>query len=244
MPSQSSVLSPQSPSAVVHLREVTKVYGHGDTAVRAVDQVNLQACPGELVLILGPSGAGKTTLLSLIGGLLRPTSGSIQIAGTELTALSPAALSQFRLRQLGFVFQFFQLLMALTARENVELVLRLGGCAGPHARQRAEELLVRFGLGSRLQHLPRMLSGGEQQRVALARALALQPPVVIADEPTGSLDSHSGEQVIRLLRKLVDEEHRTVIVASHDLRIQQVASRVFRCKDGHLEELPALQSSL
>ncbi|MGH9429031.1 MAG: ABC transporter ATP-binding protein, partial [Terriglobia bacterium] len=169
---------------------------------------------------------------------------SIQVAGTELTALSPTALSQFRLRQLGCVFQFFQLLTALTARENVELVLRLGGCTFPQARQRAEELLARFGLGNRLQHLPRMLSGGEQQRVALARALALQPPVVIADEPTGSLDSHSGEQVIRLLRQLVDEEHRTVSVASHDLRLQQVASRVFRCEDGHLEELPALQPSL
>lgn len=225
---------------LVHLREVTKIYGRRETAVRAVDQVNLQVCPGELVLILGPSGAGKTTLLSLIGGLLHPTSGSIQVAGTELTILSPTALSQFRLRQLGFVFQFFQLLTALTARENVELILRLGGYALPQARQRAEELLVRFGLGNRLQHLPRMLSGGEQQRVALARALALQPPVVIADEPTGSLDSHSGEQVIRLLRQLVDEEQRTVIVASHDLRIQQVASRVFRCEDGHLEELPAL----
>jgi putative ABC transport system ATP-binding protein len=227
--------------SLVQLREVTKVYGRGETAVRAVDQVNLHACPGELVLILGPSGAGKTTLLSLIGGLLHPTSGSIQVAGTELTTLSPTALSQFRLRQLGFVFQFFQLLTALTARENVELVLRLGGCALPQARQRAEELLVRFGLGNRLQHLPRMLSGGEQQRVALARALALQPPVVVADEPTGSLDSHSGEQVIRLLRQLVDEEHRTVIVASHDLRLQQVASRIFRCKDGHLEEQPTLQ---
>ena len=236
--------SSHHPEPLVHLREVTKVYGHGDTAVRAVDQVNLQASSGELVLILGPSGAGKTTLLSLIGGLLHPTSGSIHIAGTELTTLSPTALSRFRLHQLGFVFQFFQLLTALTARENVELILRLGGYASPQARQHAEELLVRFGLGNRLQHLPRMLSGGEQQRVALARALALQPPVVIADEPTGSLDSHSGEQVIRLLRQLVDEEQRTVIVASHDLRIQQVASRVFRCKDGRLEELPTLRLAL
>jgi putative ABC transport system ATP-binding protein len=243
MSSQSSTLSSQSPSAAVRLREVTKTYGYGETAVRAVDHVTFKASPGELVLILGPSGAGKTTLLSLIGGLLHPTSGSIQVAGTELTTLSARALSQFRLRQLGFVFQFFQLLAALTARENVELILRLGGCASPQAQQRAEELLVRFGLGNRLRHLPRMLSGGEQQRVALARALALQPPVVIADEPTGSLDSHSGEQVIRLLRQLVDEEHRTVIVASHDLRLRQVASRVFRCEDGRLEELPALRPS-
>jgi putative ABC transport system ATP-binding protein len=220
----------------VQLRDVTKIYGHGETAVRAVDHVTFNAYPGELVFILGPSGAGKTTLLSLIGGLLHPTTGSIHVAGTELTTLSLAALSQFRLRQIGFVFQFFQLLAALTARENVEIVLRLGGWTLSEARRRAEELLERFGLGNRLHHLPQMLSGGEQQRVALARALALQPPVVIADEPTGSLDSHSGEGVIRLLRQLVDEEQRTVIVASHDLRIQQVASRVFRCEDGRLKE--------
>lgn len=221
---------------LVQLRDVTKIYGHGETAVRAVDHVTFNAYPGELVFILGPSGAGKTTLLSLIGGLLHPTTGSIHVAGTELTTLSLAALSQFRLRQIGFVFQFFQLLAALTARENVEIVLRLGGWTLSEARRRAEELLERFGLGNRLHHLPQMLSGGEQQRVALARALALQPPVVIADEPTGSLDSHSGEGVIRLLRQLVDEEQRTVIVASHDLRIQQVASRVFRCEDGRLKE--------
>lgn len=222
---------------LVQLHDVTKIYGRGETAVCAVDHVTFSVRPGELMLILGPSGAGKTTLLSLIGGLLHPTSGSIHVAGTELTTLSLAASSRFRLRQIGFVFQFFQLLTALTARENVEIVLRLGGWAVPQARQRAEELLDRFGLGNRLHHLPRMLSGGEQQRVALARALALQPPVVIADEPTGSLDSHSGEEVIRLLRQLVDEEQRTVIIASHDLRIRQVASRVFRCEDGRLEEL-------
>ena len=232
-----SELQTLNSAPLVQLHEVTKIYGHGDTAVRAVNQVNLQAYPGELVLILGPSGAGKTTLLSLIGGLLHPTSGLIQVAGRELTTLSPTALSQFRLQQLGFVFQFFQLLTALTARENVEVVLRLGGWAAPHARRRAEELLDRFGLGNRLHHLPRMLSGGEQQRVALARALALQPPVVIADEPTGSLDSQSGEEVIRLLRRLANEEKRTVIIASHDLRIRQVASRVLRCEDGRLAEL-------
>jgi putative ABC transport system ATP-binding protein len=237
---------PQTPNAapIVQLHDVTKIYGYGETAVRAVAQINLQMCSGELVLILGPSGAGKTTLLSLIGGLLHPTSGSIQVAGIELTTLSPTALARFRLRQLGFVFQFFQLLTALTARENIEIVLRLGGWSSFQARQRAEELLIRFGLENRLHHLPRMLSGGEQQRVALARALALRPPVVIADEPTGSLDSHSGEHVIRLLRQLVDEERRTVIVASHDLRIKQVASRVFRCEDGHLEELSELRQSL
>ncbi len=233
---QSSVLSPQSSSVLIHLQEVSKIYGTGETAVRAVDRVSLSVQTGELVLILGPSGAGKTTLLALIGGLLHPTSGTIQVAGAELHTLSPSALSRFRLQQIGFVFQFFQLLSALTARENVEVVLRLGGSAPKAARQRAEELLVRLGLGARLTHLPAELSGGEKQRVALARALALHPPLLIADEPTGSLDSRSGEEVIRLLRQLVDEEHHTVLIASHDQRIAPVASRVLRCEDGRLVE--------
>jgi putative ABC transport system ATP-binding protein len=231
--SQVSSLKSQASSLII-LQDASKIYGTGDSAVRAVQHVNLKIQAGELVLILGPSGAGKTTLLSLIGGLLSPTTGTIHVAGTALHTLSPAARSQFRLRQIGFVFQFFQLLEALTARENVEVVLRLGGYARQAARQRAEELLTGLRLGSRLSHLPRELSGGEKQRVALARALALQPSLIIADEPTGSLDSHSGEEVIRLLRRLVDEEYRTVLIASHDQRIVPVASRVLRCEDGIL----------
>jgi putative ABC transport system ATP-binding protein len=229
-------LKPQASSLVI-LQDVSKIYGRGESAVRAVDRVNLTVQPGEFVLILGPSGAGKTTLLSLIGGLVQPSQGMIRVAGSALHTLSPAALSRFRLRQIGFVFQFFQLLSALTARENVEVVLRLGGYSSRMARQQAEELLHRFGLGHRLSHLPEQLSGGEKQRVALARALALRPPLLIADEPTGSLDSHSGEDVIQLLRQLVDEEQRTVLVASHDQRIVPVASRVFRCEDGRLEKV-------
>lgn len=231
---QSSALSPQPSADLIVLQDVSKIYGAGEAAVRAVDRVNLCVQTGELVLILGPSGAGKTTLLSLIGGLLHPTSGTIAVAGAELHALSPSALSRFRLRQVGFVFQSFQLLSALTAGENVQVVLRLGGFTPRAARQRAEELLVSLGLGARLTHLPADLSGGEKQRVALARALALDPPLLIADEPTGSLDSRSGEEVIRLFRRLVDEERRTVLIASHDQRIVPVASRVLRCEDGRL----------
>ncbi len=228
--------NPQPPDAspLLVLEEVSKIYGQGATSVRAVDRVNLSVWAGELVLILGPSGAGKTTLLSLIGGLLRPTSGTVRVAGAALHRLPPAALSRFRLRQVGFVFQFFQLLPALTAQENVEVVLRLGGYSPRLARREAAALLARFGLGHRLTHLPADLSGGEKQRVALARALALRPPLIIADEPTGSLDSHSGEEVIRLLRRLVDEEQRTVLIASHDQRIIPVASRVLHCEDGRL----------
>jgi putative ABC transport system ATP-binding protein len=234
---QSSVLSPQSLYPVVHLQNVTKIYGTGKTAVRAVDDVNLRVAAGELILILGPSGAGKTTLLSLIGGLLQPTSGTVHVAGRDLGQLSSAALADVRLRQIGFVFQFFQLFDALTARENVEVPLRLVGHNISEARQQAEMLLERFGLRRRLSHRPQDLSGGEKQRVALARALALRPPLIIADEPTGSLDSRNGEEVIRLLRQLVDEEQRTVLVASHDQRIAQVATRVLQCEDGRLVDL-------
>lgn len=230
-----STSSFQSPaSSLICLQDVSKVYGQGDAAVRAVDGVNFAINAGELVLFLGPSGAGKTTLLSLIGGLLQPTNGVIHVAGADLRTLSPKALAQFRLRQIGFIFQFFQLLAALTARENVEMVLRLGGHPSHIARQEAERLLKRFGLTHRLTHLPAQLSGGEKQRVALARALALQPPIIIADEPTGSLDSHHGEEVIRLLRQLVDEEGRTVLVASHDPRLINVATRVLHCEDGRV----------
>jgi putative ABC transport system ATP-binding protein len=230
---QASSLRPPDRN-VVSLHEVRKVYGVGETAVRAVDGVNLSVPAGELVLILGPSGSGKTTLLSLIGGLLRPTSGVVQVAGNDLGQLSSAALANFRLRQIGFVFQFFQLFSSLTASENVEMPLRLAGCAAREAQQHAKFLLERFGLSQRLLYRPQNLSGGEKQRVALARALALHPPVIIADEPTGSLDSRNGEEVIRLLRQLVDDDQRTVLVASHDRRITQVATRVLRCEDGRL----------
>ncbi len=236
---QSSVLSPRSSQPVIHLQNVTKIYGSGKTAVRAVDGVSLSVPAGELVLILGPSGAGKTTLLSLIGGLLQPTTGVVRVAGSDLSQLSSTVLADFRLRQIGFVFQFFQLFSSLTARENVEIPFRLAGYAVQEARRQAEALLERFGLSKRLGHRPQDLSGGEKQRVALARALALRPPVVIADEPTGSLDSHTGEEVIRLLRELVDDEQRTVLVASHDQRITRVATQVLHCEDGRLVELSA-----
>jgi putative ABC transport system ATP-binding protein len=230
-----SELQPQAASLIA-LQHVTKIYGAGAAAVRAVDDVNISMRAGEFVLLLGPSGAGKTTLLSLIGGLLRPTSGAVRVAGQDLSHLSVHALASFRLHQIGFVFQFFQLLAALTARENVELVLRLAGRSPRTARQEAERLLHRFGLSRRLTHVPAQLSGGEKQRVALARALALQPPIIIADEPTGSLDSQQGEEVIHLLRQLVDEEGRTILVASHDPRIVHVATRVLRCEDGRVRE--------
>ncbi len=223
-----------APSAFVELEQVSKVYGTGKAAVRAVDRVSLRIEKGELVLLLGPSGAGKTTLLSLIGGLLRPTEGRVWVGGVDLSTLSRSELARLRLWQMGFIFQSFQLLSALTARENVEVVLRLAGWSSGKARRRAEDLLAFFGLEGRQGHLPAELSGGEKQRVALARALALDPPLLLADEPTGSLDAQSGEEVIRLLRRLVDEEGRTVLVASHDQRVVPAASRLVHCEDGRL----------
>ena len=231
---QLSAPSPQHLQPVIHLQNVTKIYGYGETAVPAVNGISLSVPVGELVLILGPSGAGKTTLLSLIGGLLQPTRGVIRVAGSDLGQLSSTALADFRLRQIGFVFQFFQLFSALTARENIEMPLRLAGHVAQEARHQAEVLLARFGLSQRSSHRPQDLSGGEKQRVALARALALHPPIIIADEPTGSLDSRNGEEVIRFLRQLVDDEQRTVLVASHDQRLMQVATRILHCEDGYL----------
>lgn len=238
-PPQSAVGSSEVLQNLISLHDVHKVYGIGETAVHAVNGVTLHLNTGELVLLLGPSGAGKTTLLSLIGGLLQPTRGTIHIAGTDLHTLTPTALADFRLHQIGFVFQFFQLFAALTSCENVEVPFRLAGYSSLEARQQAEVLLARFGLGKRLSHRPSDLSGGEKQRVALARALALRPPLIIADEPTGSLDSRNGEEIIRLLRQLVEDERRTVLVASHDQRITQIATRVLHCEDGRLVELEA-----
>lgn len=236
LPSTHQAQSSSSVSSLILLHNVSKSYGSGEAIVHAVNQVNLTVQAGELILLLGPSGSGKTTLLSLIGGLVQPTSGAIVVAGTDVCNLTPKALAQFRLRQIGFVFQFFQLFAALTAQENVEVTLRLGGYPPQTARREAESLLNRFGLERRLRRLPSQLSGGEKQRVALARALALQPPIIIADEPTGSLDSRTGEEVILLLRQLVDEEGRTVLVASHDPRLERVATRVLRCEDGQVQE--------
>ena len=160
-----------------------------------------------------------------------------ELPGSDLRQLSSTALADFRLRQIGFVFQFFQLFSALTAVRMSRCHFGLLDMSQREARQQAEVLLERFGLSQRLSHRPQDLSGGEKQRVALARALALRPPVIIADEPTGSLDSRNGEEVIRLLRQLVDDEQRTVLVASHDQRITQVATRILHCEDGHLGEL-------
>lgn len=225
---------------LVRVRNLEKTFGRGRTAVHAVAGVDLDVFPGEIVLVMGPSGSGKTTLLSMLGGLLRPTSGTVEVAGVTLTSLSERALPPVRRSLVGFVFQGFNLLEAISARENVEVVLNIAGVRGAHARQRAEQLLAQFGLEDRKDFRTRELSGGEKQRVSVARALANQPRVILADEPTANLDSKHGREVMRILRAISHEGGRAVIVVSHDQRLREVADRVLWLEDGRFSALARL----
>jgi putative ABC transport system ATP-binding protein len=202
--------------------------------VRAVDDVSFEAGPGTLTVLMGPSGSGKTTLLSLVGALLAPTSGTVEVAGQPLATLDQRALTAFRLRTIGIVFQAFHLLDALPVIENVELPMTLAGQRRPDTARRARALLERVGLAARIDAWPRTLSGGEQQRCAIARALANDPQLLLADEPTGSLDARAGEGAIQLLREEAHQHGRTVIVATHDHRLVGVADRVLRLDYGRV----------
>ena len=220
--------------SVVHLKNVSKVYGQGESAVYAVDRVSMKLDPGKLFILMGPSGSGKTTLLMLMGCLLKPSSGSVYLFGHEVSSMSEQELPAVRLEHIGFVFQGFNLFPALTAEENIEATLNLKGYRGEEARRRARDLLDRVGMGKRLTHLPEDLSGGEKQRVALARALAGDPPVLLADEPTGMLDSKTGRRIVEILQQLAHRENRLVFMVSHDARILHLADKIFYMDDGHL----------
>ncbi len=230
---------------ILRVDGVTKVFGHGDTAVKAVDDVSLTVSAGQLLLIMGPSGSGKTTLLTIIGGLLRPTSGSVVIDGAEITALGEAQLTPVRRKSVGFVFQSFNLWEALSARENVELALNMAGMKGRAARDRSEALLEERGLGHRLNFRSRDLSGGEKQRVSIARALANEPKLLLADEPTANLDSAHGREIMHLLQQIAKSDGpstglrtgRAVVVVSHDQRIREVADRVLWLEDGRIKDI-------
>ena len=220
---------------------LTKVFGSGTGAVRAVDGVDLSVRRGEIVLVMGPSGSGKTTLLTMIGGLLKPTSGAVRIEGYDITAMKESDLYEVRRRLVGFIFQVFNLLEPLNVRENVEVVLNLAGRGGREARAKAERLLDDLGMGHRLRFKPNDLSGGEKQRVSIARALANDPKLILADEPTANLDSKHGHEVVLLLRDIAKKQGRTVVIVSHDHRIREVADRVLWLEDGCFKEIGRLQ---
>jgi putative ABC transport system ATP-binding protein len=227
-------------TAVLSVRSLTKTYGAGDLAVAAVRQVDLDVEAGEVVLIMGPSGSGKTTLLLMLGAMLRPTSGSVRVGGTDVASASERELPPLRARHFGFVFQDFNLLTALDALENVEVACNLAGVTGRAARHRAAELLTRLGLEKRLHFRPDQLSGGEKQRVAIARALANDAPVILADEPTANLDSSYGRDIARLLRSMATDDGRSVVIVSHDDRLRAIADRVLWLEDGRFRELAAM----
>ena len=218
---------------------IKKVYQRGSQAIIALQDTDLSILPGEFIVILGPSGSGKSTLLHLLGAIDRPTCGQLHVNGVDLVSASEAALTRFRRDNLGFVFKFYNLLPSLNALDNVSLPLLATGLGGKAARSRAAAMLDQVGLGHRQKHTPSELSGGEQQRVAIARAMVLEPGLILADEPTGDLDSASADSIIHLMADLKQRSGVTFIVATHNLNLLPVATRSFQLADGHLELIHA-----
>jgi putative ABC transport system ATP-binding protein len=216
------------------IKDLIKVYKTGKSEVIALRGLDCTVMGGEVLAIMGPSGCGKTTLLNIIGGLDRPTAGSVVIDGVNLVNQSDAELVKHRREKVGIVFQFFNLVPTLTARENVELPMRLAGKSGDKISQRADELLKLVGMEPRSTHKPDELSGGEQQRIGLATALANDPPILLADEPTGELDTDTGHQILMLFKQLRDDYKKTVIIVTHDLRVGQIADTVMTIVDGRI----------
>ena len=223
-------------SIILETINLNKAFYLGE-AVYAVNNVNLQIMAGEIAMIVGPSGSGKSTLLSLIGGLDRPISGDIKINGKSIVTLSEDQLALMRRKSIGYVFQFFNLIPHLSALENVELPMKITGANKKEARERAEYLLNEVGLTSRAHHRPDQLSGGEQQRVAIARSLINKPAVVLADEPTGNLDSKTRDIVISLFQRFREIEKQTFVIITHDTGLTQYAQRVVRLRDGKIESV-------
>ena len=219
----------------LHVHGVTKRFGSGETEVVAVRNVSLEVQPGEVVLIMGPSGSGKTTLLLMLGGLLKPTEGSISLADIELTGLSEGKLPNIRLRNFGFIFQDFNLLSALNVWDNVSLAAELAGLGRKAAHEKAALLLDDLRLGHRLRFSIDKLSGGEKQRVSIGRALINDPALILADEPTANLDSSHGRDTMRLLREIAKDHSRSVVIVSHDQRIREIADRVLWLEDGQFK---------
>ena len=222
----------QDKASVVVATDLERTYGEGDTAVRALRGVSVEVAAGQLTAVMGPSGSGKSTLMHILAGLDKPSSGSVLIDGTEITTLGDDALTKLRRQHIGFIFQFFNLLPMLTARENVVLPLTIAGEKPDPAY--FDELIARVGLTDRLTHRPSELSGGQQQRVAIARALVSRPTVIFADEPTGNLDSRTSNEILQLMRGSVDEYGQTTVMVTHDARAAAMADRVLFLADGEI----------
>jgi putative ABC transport system ATP-binding protein len=220
-------------------RQVTKEFGDGDSRVRALRGVDLEVHPGELTLLVGPSGCGKTTLISIIAGLLDPTAGAISVLGQDLRRLSGRRLVQFRGANVGFVFQQYNLLPALTAAENAAVPLLIGGQRRREAVARARAVLTELNMADKADALPAQLSGGQQQRVAIARALVHEPRLLVCDEPTAALDAHSGRNVMELVRRVAVQPDRAVIVVTHDNRVFDFGDRIVYMNDGRIERVEA-----
>lgn len=220
---------------IIRMRQVSKTYGSGSTQVAALRHVDLDVRAGEVLMLLGPSGSGKTTLLSIMGAILSASRGSVLIDGQETVGMKESSLPAIRLRNIGFIFQGFNLFPALTARENVEIALKLKGVRTAAARSQAEDLLERVGLQDKRNTLPATLSGGQKQRVAIARALAGDPRIILADEPTASLDSSSGLAVMEILTSLARDKGRAVVIVTHDSRVLSYGDRMVRIADGLIQ---------
>jgi putative ABC transport system ATP-binding protein len=228
--------------ALISATNLSKVYGSGQTAVTALNNVSLEVEPGEFVAVMGPSGCGKSTLLHLLGGLDRPTKGEVTIDGHKLSGLPDAKLTELRRRKIGFIFQFFNLIPVLNAAENAALPMTLDGIGAAEARERARDWLGKVGLSERLDHRPDQLSGGQQQRVAVARALVANPALILADEPTGNLDTRASEEIAALLRQVANDWGRSVVVVTHDPRIAAHADRIIFLKDGEIVDETILET--
>ena len=220
---------------MIHVRGVSKQF-NGKRKVTALERIDLEIGRGEMVSIMGPSGSGKSTLLNLIGGLDRPSEGEIEIDGATLSTLADDELTRVRRDKIGFIFQFFNLLPTLSSLENVSLPLHLRGWPRKRIDERARELLDLVQLGPRLEHLPDELSGGERQRVAIARALSVYPPILLADEPTGNLDTATGVEILKLVHDLHQRLGSTVVVVTHDLKVAESCARTIHLRDGHMIE--------
>jgi putative ABC transport system ATP-binding protein len=226
--------------AAIRVRDLKKSYAEGAALVQALNGIDFEVRGGEMVMLMGPSGSGKTTLLSVMGCILRATSGLVEVQGRDVTNLTERELPQMRLEHIGFIFQGFNLFPALTTAENVGLALDLKGVRAGEAQRRAQDLLAQVGLADKVNSFPADLSGGQKQRVAIARALAGEPGIVLADEPTAALDSTTGHTVMELLRELAHERGRAVVLVTHDNRILEFADRIVHIEDGRIVALPSV----